>query len=115
MAALLYAGVSMERVSSVPEVPELEGRILRDARERLDPLGVQVRTEYEFSSQPEDIVLEQAPPAGTDIKAGDTVVLTVSRGPEPSFVERIGDGLTEAWDGIGNSLDLDDIENLLGG
>ena len=117
IVALVYVAGSMARVSSIPEVPELEGRVLADARERLDPLGVQVRTEYEYSSAPEDVVLEQSPSAGTSIRASETVVLTVSKGPEPSFLERIGDGVTDAFEDLGGGLlrGLDNFDDLLGG
>ena len=87
----------MERVASAPEVPALEGHVLQDARDRLDPLGVQVRTIFEYSSQPVNVVLEQAPPTGTSIRAGETVILTVSKGPEPSFFEEFGGGIQDAF------------------
>jgi beta-lactam-binding protein with PASTA domain len=115
LIAIVYTAVSMDRVSSVPTVPELEGRVLADARDRLDPLGVQVRTEFEYSSAPEGLVLEQAPAAGAGIRAGETVVLTVSKGPEPSLLERLGDGVTDAFEGIGGGVlrGLDNLDDLI--
>ena len=102
LVAVIYSAISMERVASAPEVPVLEGRVLQDARDRLDPLGVQVRTVFDYSSQPTNVVLEQAPAAGTSIRAGETVILTVSMGPEPSFFEGLGGGIEDAF---GNGLE----------
>ena len=111
---VVYSGISMQRVSAVPEVPELEGRVLQDARARLEPLGVRIRTIEEFSARPDGVVLEQEPPAGTSISAGETVILTVSVGAEPSLLDRLGDGVRDAFDGVGDGLDfdLDDLEEL---
>ena len=106
LVAIIYSAVSMERVASAPEVPALEGRVLQDARDRLDPLGVQVRIIFEYSSEPTNVVLEQAPPTGTSIRAGETVILTVSKGPEPSFFEEFGGGIQDAFsNGLGRGIE----------
>ena len=99
---------------SAPEVPALEGTELQDARDRLDPLGVQVRTVFEYSSQPVNVVLEQAPAAGTSIRAGETVILTVSKGPEPSFFEEFGGGIQDAFTN-GLERGLEEYRDWFGG
>jgi serine/threonine-protein kinase len=115
IALIVYSGISMERVSSVPEVPELEGRVLEDALARLEPLGVRIRTVDEYSSRPEGVVLGQEPAAGTSISAGETVILTVSVGPEPSLLDQLEDGLGDAFDGLGSGIErgLDDFDFFL--
>ena len=112
IALLAYSAISMQRVSAVPEVPELEGRVLDDARPRLEPLSVQIRTVEEFSSRPEGVVLEQEPPAGTTIIAGETVILTVSIGPEPSLLDRLGEDVWDAFDDLGGLELPDDLGDL---
>jgi eukaryotic-like serine/threonine-protein kinase len=111
LVVAIYSAISLESISSVPEVPELEGRIIEDARSRLDPLGVRIKTIYEYSSRPEGIVLDQEPAAGTSIQAGETVVLTISQGQEPSLMDDIEGGVDDAWDGLGDS-GMDQILDL---
>ncbi|MFI8099839.1 Stk1 family PASTA domain-containing Ser/Thr kinase [Streptomyces sp. NPDC086023] len=65
------------------DVPGVVGSPLDDARSALEGLGlkVQVATEQINSPQPQGTVANQSVAAGAKAATGDTVVLTVSKGP----------------------------------
>ncbi|MFJ7154747.1 Stk1 family PASTA domain-containing Ser/Thr kinase [Streptomyces sp. NPDC101118] len=65
------------------DVPGVVGSPLDDARSALEDLGlkVQVATEQINSPQPQGTVANQSVAAGAKAATGDTVVLTVSKGP----------------------------------
>ena len=63
---------------------DLEGLTERDASQRLSGEGLRFSVEEEFSNEvPEGVVIRSEPEAGTEVEVGDTVLLVVSRGPEP--------------------------------
>ncbi len=72
-------------VSKGPEpikLPDFTGKDSEAAAKRLDRLGLEVRTDEAFSDTvPEGRVVTQSPSSGT-LYRGDTVALTVSKGPE---------------------------------
>ncbi len=86
-------------VSKGPEidVPDVTGQDVESARKTLldAGLGVRVAEEREFSEQEKGAVAAQSPEAGAVRAAGETVTLTVSKGPD----------LVEAPDVEGMSLD----------
>ena len=79
----------------VPEVTDLE---LTTALIKLQEKELYPRIALRFSSNPSDRgrILEQKPPAGTIVKAGRRIFLTVSRGPAVNQVENyVGQTLDE--------------------
>jgi beta-lactam-binding protein with PASTA domain len=79
----------------VPEVTDLE---LTTALIKLQEKELYPRIALRFSSNPSDRgrILEQKPPAGTIVKAGRRIHLTVSRGPAVNQVENyVGQTLDE--------------------
>lgn len=79
----------------VPEVTNLE---LTTALIKLQEKELYPRISLRFSSNPSDRgrILEQRPPAGTIVKAGRRIFLTVSRGPAVNQVENyVGQTLDE--------------------
>ncbi|MGB7860662.1 MAG: PASTA domain-containing protein, partial [Acidimicrobiia bacterium] len=74
-------------VSTGPEVidlPDLSGRTERDAIAELTSLGLRfsVNDVFDDSVRSGDVI-ETDPPAGTEVLSGDTILLIVSKGPEP--------------------------------
>ncbi|HVF20127.1 MAG TPA: Stk1 family PASTA domain-containing Ser/Thr kinase [Mycobacteriales bacterium] len=73
-------------VSKGPEpvaVPSVEGQQRREAEDALTAAGLVVKVTLVFDDQfPAGIVMEQTPKGGTTAARGDTVTLTVSKGPE---------------------------------
>ncbi len=70
------------RVSKGPEsliLPDLVGRPLDDARRMLDELGVTLRrvTQVSRAGVPPGQVVEMSPPAGTQIRHGDAVTVSI--------------------------------------
>ncbi|MGH2703022.1 MAG: protein kinase domain-containing protein, partial [Actinomycetota bacterium] len=100
VALLAVAGVWLTVDSltarEVPSAPELEGRLLPDARRRLKQMNLDVRVERVFSDEPVGVVLSQSPEPGVEVARGDTVFLRVSKGPEPSLSERINERIRNA-------------------
>ncbi|NLM13678.1 MAG: PASTA domain-containing protein, partial [Epulopiscium sp.] len=65
------------------EVPNVENRDYDYAESMLEDLGFNIRRDPQYNdSVDENIVFSQEPKAGTMLKAGETVTLTVSLGPE---------------------------------
>ncbi|WP_341877349.1 Stk1 family PASTA domain-containing Ser/Thr kinase [Defluviitalea saccharophila] len=65
------------------EVPNVENRDYKNAESILEELGFNIRRDPQYNdSIDENLVISQEPRAGTMLKAGETVILTVSLGPE---------------------------------
>ncbi|MGH2791944.1 MAG: protein kinase domain-containing protein [Actinomycetota bacterium] len=120
VALLAVAGVWLTVDSltarEVPSAPELEGRLLPDARRRLKQMNLDVRVERVFSDEPVGVVLSQSPEPGVEVARRDTVFLRVSKGPEPSLSERINERIRDAVEQTGDDLSQawDDVEGLFG-
>ena len=86
-------------VSSGPEVialPDLVGMSERDAIAQLTELGLKFSVNDEFSDEEAfGDVIRTDPEAGTEVLSGDTILLVVSKGPEPVEVPSLFD-LTES-------------------
>ncbi len=86
-------------ISSGPEVialPDLAGMSERDAVAQLTGLGLKFSVNEEFSD--EEVfgnVIRTEPEAGIEVLSGDTILLIVSKGPEPVEVPSLL-GLTES-------------------
>ncbi|MCF6523002.1 Stk1 family PASTA domain-containing Ser/Thr kinase [Streptomyces sp. JJ36] len=81
------------------EIPEVTGQDAEDAREELREAGLTVRLADErvFSEEEKGAVARQSPEAGATAARGDTVTLTLSRGPDLVAVPDVeGKGLDEA-------------------
>lgn len=66
-------------------LPNLIDQSESSAANQLGQLRLSVAIDRQFSAEfPEGIVIATNPPAGTNLREGDTVVLIVSRGPEPT-------------------------------
>jgi beta-lactam-binding protein with PASTA domain len=109
MGLLALAGVWLvaDRVTAhdAPTTPAFEGRFVKDARRLSRDLNVRLAVQRSFSDEPVGMVLSQRPAPGTEIRPGDTVFLEVSKGPEPSFAERINDGINNAVQGARDRID----------
>jgi len=120
VALLAVAGVwlTVDSITAreVPSAPELEGRLLPDARRRLKQMNLDVRVERVFSDEPVGVVLSQRPEPGVEVARGDTVFLRVSKGSEPSLSERINERIRNAVEQTGDDLSQawDDVEGLFG-
>jgi serine/threonine-protein kinase len=86
-------------VSSGPEmvdVPTLDGYTFDDAKARLEGLGLKVGDKvFQDSSLPRDQVINTDPPGPTQVEAGSTVKLIVSRG-QVTVPDVVGRSLDEA-------------------
>jgi serine/threonine-protein kinase len=98
----------------VPTAPELEGRLLPDAKRRLNQMNLDVQVERVFSDDPAGVVLSQRPEPGVEVARRDTVFLRVSKGPEPSLSERINERIRNAVEQTGDDLSQawEDVEGL---
>ena len=78
------------------ELPDVSGYEEDDAIEILESAGLEYDVEYEYSdSVDQGVVIETSPKAGSDVSAGDTITLTVSRGKETVTVPSVT-GLTQS-------------------
>lgn len=66
-------------------VPSVVGIQQSAAQRRLRDGGLRARVKYVPSSRPMGVVIGQNPGGGTKVKKGSTVLLAVSRGPNPSL------------------------------
>lgn len=77
--------VLLEIAMPAPEptiaVPDLIGLASSEARSRLRDLGLRVTQKPVESPRPRGTVVRQSPGAGTQVREGRTVTLTVSTGP----------------------------------
>jgi len=67
-------------------VPNVVGIQQSAAQRRLHDGGLRPRVKYVPSSRPVGVVTGQNPGGGTQVKKGSTVLLAVSRGPNPSLI-----------------------------
>ncbi|GHE50735.1 serine/threonine protein kinase [Streptomyces longispororuber] len=100
------------------EVPDLTGESEGDAREELDELGLKVRIAPERVHSEEDkgTVVEQSVEEGKVLAKGDTVTLTLSKGPEMIEVPDVeGMKVGEAKDELESAgFDVHEDRGLLG-
>jgi beta-lactam-binding protein with PASTA domain len=68
------------------DVPRLTGLDVVDARARLRDLGLRSTVTKVESPKPAGTVVDQSPSAGSALRRGETVALTVSSGPAPVAV-----------------------------
>ncbi|MGY0066791.1 Stk1 family PASTA domain-containing Ser/Thr kinase [Streptomyces sp. QTS137] len=81
------------------DIPEVTGEDLRDARAELEEAGLEVKVATGRITSEHDAgrVARQSPEAGGEAVEGDTVTLTLSKGPEMVEVpDVVGDGVDEA-------------------
>jgi serine/threonine-protein kinase len=115
LAALGTAAFFLVKTLVPPEatlkVPDVVGEKEDDARATLEDLGFRVVVQKEFSEdERRDFVFEQDPEPDATAEEGDTVTITVSKGPRPVEVpsvvgeslETAGQILSEAGFEIGN-------------
>lgn len=72
------------------DLEDLEGLTERDAGQRLQAIGIRYTVDEEYSaSVPAGVVIRTNPEAGATLEVGDSVVLVVSRGPEPVTIPNL--------------------------
>ncbi|HZK61721.1 MAG TPA: Stk1 family PASTA domain-containing Ser/Thr kinase, partial [Anaerovoracaceae bacterium] len=87
-------------------VPNIVGKSLEDALFLLDKYGFnQGSTTVEASNMPKDIVINQSPEAGSEVKPGATIDISVSEGPQETAPDVIGMNILDA-DAVLKSADL---------
>ncbi|AQS70009.1 Stk1 family PASTA domain-containing Ser/Thr kinase [Streptomyces pactum] len=100
------------------DVPDVTGDDLADARAELTEAGlkVEVATEQVNSEYDEGQVARQTPDRGSRAAEGDTVTLTVSKGPEMIEVpDVVGDGVDDAKRKLKDAgFQVDEDRGLLG-
>jgi len=100
------------------DVPDVTGQGLADARERLTEAGLKVRVAEQrvHSEYDKGQVARQNPGPGGRAAEGDTVTLTVSKGPVMVEVpDVVGDGVDEARDKLeAAGFQVDEDRGLLG-
>ena len=72
---LVNAGGAQEAAA----MPNLVGQPVREALERLQALGVEVRVSFERSERMRDAILRQEPPAGGALRRGERALLVVGQ------------------------------------
>ncbi|MDK2563127.1 Stk1 family PASTA domain-containing Ser/Thr kinase [Romboutsia sedimentorum] len=96
--AFKFFGNSSDNVESVT-TPDVKSAYLDDAQKELEKLGLKVAiSSEEFSKDvKENYIISQTPAAGTELKAGDTVNIVLSKGAQQSEIPNIvGISLQEA-------------------
>ncbi|MFD7688890.1 Stk1 family PASTA domain-containing Ser/Thr kinase [Streptomyces sp. NPDC059781] len=100
------------------DVPDVTGDDAEDARAELEEAGLKVRIAAERVNSEHDAgqVARQTPGAGRQAAEGDTVTLTLSKGPEMIEVpDVIGDSVDEAKRKLKDAgFDVDEDRGLLG-
>ncbi|MBK5246547.1 MAG: Stk1 family PASTA domain-containing Ser/Thr kinase [Peptostreptococcaceae bacterium] len=87
-------------------VPNLVGKSLEDALFLLDKYGFnQGSATVEASEMPKNIVINQSPEAGLEVKPGTTINISVSEGPQKTAPDVIGMNILDA-EAVLNSADL---------
>jgi serine/threonine-protein kinase len=78
--------------------PDVQNISLYDAQKQIEKLGLKVTLREEFNSDTEkNYVISQAPVAGTEVKAGDSISITISKGSREAEVPNVvGISLGEA-------------------
>lgn len=91
-------------------VPDVRNQTLQEAKLELNNmnLGLQIETSEEFSDTvAEGSVISTSPAVGSEIKKGNTVILTVSKGPEqknvtvPSFLTMTEENAAQQANNLG--------------
>ncbi|WP_432055236.1 Stk1 family PASTA domain-containing Ser/Thr kinase [Streptomyces sp. bgisy022] len=100
------------------DVPDVTGDELDDARAELEEAGlvVEVATERVTSEHDAGEVARQSPAGGREVAEGDTVTLTLSKGPEMVEVpDVVGDSVDEAREKLtGAGFEVKEDRGLLG-
>ncbi|WP_030679430.1 Stk1 family PASTA domain-containing Ser/Thr kinase [Streptomyces sp. NRRL B-1347] len=100
------------------DVPDVTGDSESDAREELEEAGLKVKIEPKrvFSDEDKGTVAEQSPEEGKRLAGGDTVTLTLSKGPEMIEVPDVeGMKVDEAEDTLkAAGFDVEKDRGLLG-
>ncbi|MEU9729970.1 Stk1 family PASTA domain-containing Ser/Thr kinase [Streptomyces sp. NPDC048002] len=101
------------------DVPDVTGESLQDARAELVEAGLKVRVaEEQVTSSEVDkgAVAQQTPEADSQVVAGDTVTLTLSKGPEMVEVpDVVGDSVDDAKAALeAAGFEVDEDRGLLG-
>ena len=91
----IVAGWWLSSSWDVVAAPKLEGLTESDARTRLGELDLAVRTIRTHGDEPAGVVVRQSPGSGAELDKGETVVLEVSLGPNPTLAERLKGSLAE--------------------
>ncbi|MCD7887499.1 MAG: PASTA domain-containing protein [Clostridiales bacterium] len=72
------------------ELESYTGQTLEDAQTALETLGLTVEVKKSYSTEVEKgYVIKQSPEAGEQVRKGDTVTITVSKGPEQVEVPNV--------------------------
>ena len=97
LAAKFFAGGNKDNIESVV-TPDVQNISLYDAQKQIEKLGLKVTLREEYNSDIEkNYVISQAPVAGTEVKAGDSISITISKGSRESEVPNVvGISLGEA-------------------
>ena len=100
--AFKFFGNSSDNVESVT-APDVKSAYLDDAQKEIEKLGLKVAiSSEEFSKDvKENYIISQTPAAGTELKAGDTVNIVLSKGAQESDIPNV----------VGKNLQ--DAENIL--
>ncbi|MFJ1970790.1 Stk1 family PASTA domain-containing Ser/Thr kinase [Streptomyces sp. NPDC087903] len=100
------------------DVPDVSGESLEDARADLEEAGltVEVSAEQIYSDDDKGEVARQTPLEGSEAAEGDTVTLTLSKGPEMIEVpDVVGDSVDEATSALQDAgFEVDEDRGLLG-
>ncbi|MFB9346962.1 Stk1 family PASTA domain-containing Ser/Thr kinase [Streptomyces heliomycini] len=100
------------------DVPDVTGDDAEDARAGLEEAGLEVKIAAERVDSEHDAgrVARQSPGAGRQVAEGDTVTLTLSKGPEMIEVpDVVGDSVDEAKEKLKDAgFDVDEDRGLLG-
>jgi len=94
LTAALLAGVFLISAGTITylavrgrtvEVPNVVGKSKEAARQELDDAGLRmdVKSEAQNDKAPANAVIDQSPPAGTIVKTGQIVRVSVNRAPAP--------------------------------
>jgi serine/threonine-protein kinase len=109
LAALGVAAYFLVKTLVPPEevltVPDVVGETEEDAVDTLEGLGFRVVVQNEFNEEERrDIVFEQDPEPDATAEEGDTVTITVSKGPKPIAVpDVLGESLEAAGEILGDA------------
>lgn len=108
----LQAGATVNLVVSAGPLPDVRGLTVEEAEQKLQDAGLVgiVGGDGEFSDTiAEGLVIDYVRPQGALLRPGDTVTLTISRGPElVTIPDLVGDTIQEAVDTLrGLGLDVD--------
>ncbi|WP_280889457.1 Stk1 family PASTA domain-containing Ser/Thr kinase [Streptomyces sp. LBL] len=101
------------------DVPDVTGESLEDARADLEEAGLKVKVspeEVDSSDVGKGEVARQTPESGSTAADGDTVTLTLSKGPEMVEVpDVVGDSVDDAKSALeGAGFEVDEDRGLLG-